>query len=55
MSTFINPEKSLREKTQPENDMFGNKLACVVGGIVRTSKVMAEELRSRAGNGEETF
>ena len=47
-------------KTSPRENAawewcFGNKLACVVSGIVNTSKVMGEELRSRAGNGEETF
>ena len=34
---------------------FGNKLAHLASGIVNTSKVMAEELQSGAGSGEETF
>ena len=42
-------------ETQPENDALEINRACVAGGIVNTSKVIAEELRSRAGNEEETF
>jgi len=31
------------------------RLACVAGGIVSARNVLAEELRSRAKNGEETL
>ena len=31
------------------------RLACVAGGIVSACNVLAEELRSRAKNGEETL
>lgn len=54
-----NPKKTVHGEKVHRKFRFragkGRRLACVAGGIVSASKGMAEELCSRAENGEETL